>query len=230
MSRTPDLASILFRTSLSLAAIVLMILDVNPARAELLFSIEPQTISVIPGSTGNAFDVTLSNTGPTGVTIGGFSFGLSVADLDIQFTEVNTATTVPYIFGADSLFGPIINTVPPPNGQSVLASDAYLFIDMGVTVSSGTTVGLGHVLFDVSSTATPGSFSITFDAYPFSSLAAPGPDFDEIPIDTFDSSVGMQVEGQNVVPEPSALLVWSSLSAMGLVTAWRRRKQGIRRG
>jgi hypothetical protein len=34
------------------------------------------------------------------------------------------------------------------------------------------------------------------------------------------------IQGASAVPEPSTLILWSGLGAMGLVAAWRRRKRG----
>ena len=222
MKPISDLGRTLLRLWLAAATVAVVTLAASPVPAVLILSAQPLTTTVNAGSSGNAFDVTLTNNGLSDVTIGAFSFGLSVANPDIEFTEVNTGTIVPYIFGADSAFGPIISIIPPPNGQAVAASDAYFVIDVGVAVTSGTTVGLGHVLFNVSSMATPEFVPIVFDMPPFSSLAAPN--FDDIPI-TIDLSVGIQVEGQSVVPEPTTLLIWSGLSAMALATGRRRRKE-----
>jgi len=37
--------------------------------------------------------------------------------------------------------------------------------------------------------------------------------------------VGFRVASSSPVPEPSTLVLWSGLGAMGLIAAWRRRKR-----
>lgn len=103
-----------------------------------------QSVTVNAGSTGNLLDVALTNTGPSDVIVEGFSFGISTANPGINFTSATTALA-PYIFVSDSFFGPRIDTA---NGAALIVSDLDSTF-LGVTVTAGSTVGLGHVLFDV---------------------------------------------------------------------------------
>src|SRR5438552_826527 len=81
------------------------------ANAALVISAQSTTAAA--GSTGNSFDVFLTNTGPSSVTLGGFSFELQVGP-NITITSVNISTSVaPYIFGGHSLFGPVISLDAP---------------------------------------------------------------------------------------------------------------------
>ncbi len=118
-----------------------------------------QSVTGAAGTTGDKLQVTLSNTGASQI-IGGFSFGLSVGTTNLTFTAVDDSTTDAYIFGTDSLFGPDIS-VQPPNlpGQTLEAED----IDSAgsVTVAAGATVGLGDVIFSLSSLAPPGPIAVS---------------------------------------------------------------------
>jgi hypothetical protein len=98
--------------------------------------------------------VILTNTGPSGVSIADFSFGIQTADTDISFTDATTGTAATYIFGPDSLFGP--DLTGPASGQSLTTSDTDSVSE--VTIAASSTVGLGHVLFSVAAGAVPKSF------------------------------------------------------------------------
>src|SRR5262249_41671837 len=99
------------RSPFLLAALLSLTLSAS-ARADLIIVAESAVAN--PGSNNNTMEMVLQNTGPGTVTIGGFSFGVSVAGTDINFTkaDINTATAT-YIFNGSSLFGPTISTSPP---------------------------------------------------------------------------------------------------------------------
>jgi hypothetical protein len=176
-------------------------LTIQPARASFIFNIEAVTAG--GGTTGNTFDVTLTNTGAA-QTIGGFSFGISAASPNITFTGAFTSTaTAPYIFAGDSLFGPEID-FPPTNGQSLLASDISAS-GSGTNVTMGETVGLGQVVFDVAPGAPVGPIVATFNANQNSLSDVNGNDIPLAP-----------------TPEPSTLVLFTA-SLVGLAGgAWRR--------
>jgi hypothetical protein len=177
-----------------------------------------QSVIVAAGSSGNGIDVDLTNTGPSSLTVAGFSFGISIANTDISFTDANTATAAPYIFAGNSLFGP--DLTGPTSGQTLSTSDIFSIPGGSVTLNAGTTVGLGHVLFDVSAGAAGGSFPVDFQLFPTTSLSDQSGA--NIPITTLSS--GSITIPAAAVPEPSAMLplvfgVAGLLSAAG----WRRR-------
>ena len=90
------------------AAIVVCLLEAMPAHADTLtVSLSPLS-DVAAGSTGNSFDVLLTNTSGSAVSIEAFFFEVQSSSSDITFTDATTATGTPYIFGSDSLFGPDI--------------------------------------------------------------------------------------------------------------------------
>ena len=51
-----------------------------PASANASLIEMVQSANAAPGSSGNAFDVLLTNTGPSAITVGGFSFGISTGN------------------------------------------------------------------------------------------------------------------------------------------------------
>jgi hypothetical protein len=106
---------------LAMLALGLAALAAAPGRAPAALIMTVQSVTVLPGTTGNALDVTLTNTGPSSVQIGGFAFELTTS-AGITFTGATTATaTAPYIFGGSSAFGPNLATLPPPNGPLLQA-------------------------------------------------------------------------------------------------------------
>jgi hypothetical protein len=183
------------------------------ARADLIIVAE-SAVANAPSSNNN-LEVILQNTGPGSVTIGAFSFGVSVTGTGINFTQadINT-TTAPYIFNGNSLFGPSIST---STGPSLTASDADAD-PAGATLAAGSTVGLGRLFFDVSPSAAPGPHAVTIAPFPTTSLSDPFAN--DVPVTSFvDGQI--LVVSTLVVPEPAAL--WSA--AVALVAggcAWSR--------
>jgi len=183
---------------LFIAVFAAVLLGSLPARASMIVSI--QSVIANSPSSGNAFDVTLTNSGPGSVTVGGFSFQLSVPAGFITFTSTTTATTLaPYIFAGFSLFGPTISTFP--SGQSMDGSDLYSVIGAGATIAAGATVGLGHVFFDIAAGAPAGPVTVTLAGFPATSLS--DPQGGDIPIGTLNNGT-ITVAG---VPEPSTLML-----------------------
>ncbi|HEV8414688.1 MAG TPA: PEP-CTERM sorting domain-containing protein [Bryobacteraceae bacterium] len=187
-----------------------------PAYASLVFSIQSVTASA--GSTGNTLDVLLTNTGPSGVSIGGFNFEIAASDPAIVFTGVFTSTvTAPYVFDGDSLFGPQIDTQTSP---TVIASD--ISASGSAALGSGATAGLGQIFFNVSPTAGLGPFTLSFTG------GAAGNNLsdalgNDVPIDTF-SSGSIQI-GANAVPEPSSL--WLTLAGIAVLLGRGRRLRRV---
>ena len=155
----------LYRLWLPLMLAASSTLLTGPARAGLIVSVVSVTANA--GSTSDALDITLTNTGPSAVTVGGFSFGVSVATTNITLTQANISTAAPYIFDGNSLFGPVIST---STGQSLIASDLFAISGSGTTLG-GAEVGLGHLLFDVSQTASSGPVTVSLASFPTTSLS-----------------------------------------------------------
>jgi hypothetical protein len=180
-----------------LAGMAVSFLGPASGHASLILSVQSATVAA--GSSGNGFDVQLSNSGPSAVTIAGFSFGILTANTNISFRDANISTSAPYIFGSNSLFGP--DLTGPTSGQSLSTSDIFAIPLAGATLGAGITVGLGHVLFDVSPAAAVGTSLVTLAGFPVSSLSdAAG---NNVVIQTL-SSGQITITGTGV-PEPSTL-------------------------
>jgi hypothetical protein len=208
----------LARYAVRLLAAGMLLFAAAPAQAALILAV--QSVSAAAGSTGNAFDVTLQNTGPSAVTIGGDSFGLMVGSPNITFTSATTATTLaPYIFDGQSLFGPTISFTPP--GQTIQAADLFATFGSGVSVGAGVTVGLGHVFFNVAPGTTPGPYTVT--VLPFPTTGLTDPNGNNIPINTLSNGTITVTPGTTAaVPEPATLL----LAGLGWPAAWLLRRRG----
>ena len=182
-----------------------------PVRADSLeISIE-SPINVNAGTSGNGFDVLLTNLSGPAVSLAGLTFEISVPSTDIQLSEANTATLLdPYIFSGNSLFGP--NITVANTGQDLNASDLYSVIGSGITLGAGATVGLGHILFDVSATAHSETVPVTFTAFPATSLSDDLSN--NVPINTLTNG---QIDIIGTVPEPSYLLLLLTAGAFLLV-------------
>jgi hypothetical protein len=187
------------------------------ALADVNLSIQADTMNVAPGDVGDAFDVLLTNTGPSSVNIAGFVFGLFTTDTDITFTEADVDTDVmPYIFAGDS-FVQIVESTPvislqlvsyPPLPAQILTASDLTYDDTNVAVGAGQSVDLGRVLFDVDSDPTAQTFTVSFidtidppPQYLFNNLS--DADGNAVDVDNLESA-DFSIQSQTVVPEPSA--------------------------
>src|SRR5580698_10350371 len=126
------------------------------AYGDLILSFEP--VSASPGSSGDTFDVLLTDSGSPGVSVAGFNFTIQASSPAVTFTGVSTSTaTAPYIFAGNSLLGPQIagQVTPTVTAFDIAASGS-------TTLNSGDVVGLGQVSFNVSPTVTAGPITLSF--------------------------------------------------------------------
>ena len=189
---------------------------VSDARADLI--VTAQSVSANAGSTGNTLEVYLMNTGPSAVDVAGFSFEVSTASSDINFTSASVTTTPDaYIFAGNSLFGPVISV---NSGQTLDASD--INAAGSTTVGAGSTWGLGEVSFDVAPGTAAGPYSVVFGPFPATGLSD---------LNANNLSIGSLINGQitvngtTSVPEPSGFLLLIT-GAVGLYAPIRRKLRG----
>lgn len=188
-----------------------------PAHADVVLNI--QSVTANAGDAGDTLDVTLTNTGPAAVTIGGFLFEITTATSDIDFTQATTATSLSsYIFSGHSVFDPNITASA---GQTLDAGDIYDPGGFGATVAAGTTVGLGHIFFDVAAGTAMGAITVSFAAGATSLAdAAGGP----ITIDTLGTGT-ITVGTAGVVPEPATAFLAMTGLLVGLGYRWSRTRR-----
>lgn len=193
--------------SRSLLALVAFFVLAAPADAGLIVTIGNATAA--PNTTGNTLEVTLTNTGPAPVSVGGFSFSVTTPSPLVTFTQATVNTTQPYIFAGSSLFGPDITFAA---GAVLSASDAH---DINaVVIPANTTVGLGHVLFDLGA-ARYGDIPVSLLAFPSTSLSDGLAN--DIPITTLvDGTIFVRV------PEPSSFFLLALLAPVAVRAARRR--------
>jgi hypothetical protein len=200
----------------TLLAMTAFTIGLTIAHASVIVSV--QSVTVGPGSSGDGFDVLLTNSGPSSITVGAFSFGITIADSMINFTDANTSTAVPYVLAGDSLFGP--DLTGPTSGQSLISSDVALYPLSGGTLASGVTEGLGHILFNVAANAAPGQYAVSLGGYPTTSLSDPAGSVVSI---TTLTSGQITIASVSTVPEPSSILLLLAIGPMALASrTWRR--------
>ena len=93
------------------------------------------------------------------MNIAGFAFQITAMSSNISFTQVTSDTAAPYIFAGNSYWGPDITIYGDPNvpGPAISGGDNVLVANSYTSLAAGATVGLGHVLFDVTSGLSVGS-------------------------------------------------------------------------
>lgn len=163
-------------------------LGMGCARADLIIS--APTFSAGVGE-ASAFDVLLTNTGTTPVSIGGFTFEIAVPFLLFESATTQT-TTAPYIYAGDSFV--TMNGLPFAivSPTDLIASDTP---NDGVAPSllPGATVSLGKVLdYPITANVRPGLYTIAFQI-PVTGLADQSGD--PLPLKIVNGSI-------NIAPEP----------------------------
>jgi hypothetical protein len=196
-----------------IAALVVGLVATLPAEASLIVTV--QSVSDAANTNGDSLNVTLTNSGPGAVSIGGFSFKITASGSSINFTDANVNTTPSYIFGANSTFGPDLTS--PVSGSSISASD----VDSAgsASIASGATVGLGYVLFNVAANGS-GVINVTLGANPQYTSAADGSGTN-LPILTLTNGT---ITVTSTVPEPSTL-VPLAMTLFICGTMWRRSRE-----
>jgi hypothetical protein len=204
-------------------------LGLIPARASTMYSISPATISASPGDAGDSFDVVLTNNGPGSISVAAFAFEVTVADPDVTLIGATYSTALPYIFPADDSFDqinatlieslcscsyPLSSTNIDTTNQTLVASDVTND-GAGFTITSGESIGLAHVLFDVAFGSALGPVDLSFTGHASGVVADSNnmsdPSANLISVD--DYSGGTISISSSSIPEPSSL----SLTLAGMV-------------
>jgi hypothetical protein len=199
-------------------AVAFGLLGAAPALAGTI-DVSIQSVSASAPSSGNSFEVDLTNNTASAVVIDAFSFGLLEASSTIVFTSATAATVnQTYIFaGAGNSFDVLFNggVVSASAGAGFLiGGDLWLGAGSGFSVGAGLEVGLGEVFFNVPSGAA-GPYTVSFVAGQ-TSLA--DINSDSIPIGNETS--GTITTPSSPVPEPSTLTLFGLAIAL---LAWARK-------
>jgi hypothetical protein len=197
----------------------------SPARADVIFSIAPATISANPGDVGDQFDVVLKNTGPGSISVAGFNFEVSVTNPDITLTGADFSTVAsPYIFAGNSFDQNIPLTLNYTSGQKLDASDTSND-GSGVTLASGGSLALGDVLFSIANPAAAGPFTVSFSGGLGPTGANNLSDRFGNPINVDGSFSGtISISGTNTVPEPAIALPLAAALLIAAFFAHKRRR------
>lgn len=206
----PNLRSRLRRLFMVMPAVALLVSA--PVGANLVITVA--NVSSTSPSSGNALEIDLINTGLGSVSLGGFSFEITMGDPHITFTSATTATVAPYVFAGGSEFGPTINT---STGQTLDAGDFSTAVG-GAAIAAGATVGLGHVFFDISAGDLSGLVAVMLSPLSTSLVDVSG---NIIPATLINGSITIAA---SAVPEPSAL----ALMFLGLLVLASIRKRSSR--
>ena len=127
---------------------------VIPAHAGVILALD----SVTSNGGDGYLQLTLTNTvGSSAINVGGFSFGLSVANgsgvtfgfPSLPSTVVDVVTASNYIFAANSLFGPDIS-LSGFGTTEAYAADNFDTPSGGTVVNGGETYGLGRIYYNLS--------------------------------------------------------------------------------
>jgi hypothetical protein len=186
------------------------------ASAGVIYSIVPIGPAPAAGSNGNVLEVLLSNSGPSGISLSTFSFGVTTTDTDVSFVSADTLTTSqPYIFLGNSF--DVQNSIPLnfTSGASLVGSDITASFS-NMTVGAGQTLALGRVLYNVALNAALGPFMVSFTTEAGDNSLSQA-DGTNVPIDTLQ---GTTVTVGAATPEPATLLL---IPAGLLALAWRKR-------
>jgi hypothetical protein len=214
----------IFNGSVAVLGVSACLLFAGSASASpISVSVFVQSVTANPGDTGDEFELTVTNTGGSDVTIGGFGFGVSLSDPDVTLTDATDTTALnPYLFQGNSLFGPDI--LASTDEASLFASDIDADFGSGVTLNPGDSYGLGQVYFNVAADALPGVYAITLSEDPAATDFSDASGENSIPILAFNS--GQITVADSSAPEPSTWLLFGA--ALATLQLGRSRRNRLR--
>jgi hypothetical protein len=179
------------------SAVAVCLLGIVPAHGAALPAISFSTSIAVPGSTGNAIEVFLTNLSASTITVNSFNFEVTTTDPDVTFTDADFSNTLaPYIFlgnSFDFINGFTLYTSLSPLNASDISNDG-----LGTAIPVNGVVGLGRILFSVAPNAAQGGFAIHLTPSPGTSIADTS--FVEIPASLVDGEITIAS-----APEPATL-------------------------
>ncbi len=192
-----------------LAASLLLCLFSGSAQAG--FQIQTPIVGpVVAGSTGNFFDVVLTNTADAPVQnyqLLAYDIRIGIAGLSgVTFTSVNEASTN-YAFAGNNF-----EILVTPSPASTISWNDTAIIE--VPIATGESVTLGRVFFDVSNSATAGTYELSIQT-PFTNLV--DETFSPVDYTTANGSVEITTNNTNPVPLPSSFLLSLIGAVCGLI-------------
>lgn len=190
---------------------ILLAFAAAPCGASVIFLIGQPLYNVFPGdSYGTDLQVYVENDSPSSITIGGYSFELTITG------PPGSAFT-----GLSGGPGPVYNS--PPVLESTLPSqtlDATESSSTGFTIAPGLTLGLGLITFNLVAPSTPGGvYAITFTGANGSANSLSDLSGNPIPIESF---IGATID---VVPEPSSISLL--LAGASILASMRPKKRRV---
>jgi hypothetical protein len=176
-------------------------------------------LSAAPGTTGNSFEVDVTNNGTLADVIDSFAFEVATASAGISFTVSTDGTANPYIFAGNSSFGPTLSLLS--TGQSMDGSD-IANTGNGYSLDVGSTIAIGEVFYNVADGASAGPVTVSF-------LPTTATSFSDINGNTFNIQAlnsGTVTLTPGTVPEPSSLSIMS-LALTALALAARKKEPSV---
>jgi hypothetical protein len=168
MSNGITLGDLMKHKLLAAVALTACLLGTVPAYGAALPTISFTTALASPGSTGS-IEVLLTNSSLSSIVVAGFGFEVTTANPDITFTSADFSTIAAYIFAGNSF--DINNAFTLYTSLSPLIASDLADSGLGTTLAPGAVVGLGRILFAVSSNAAQGGFAIQLTPDPGTSLS-----------------------------------------------------------
>lgn len=187
-----------------LLGLVLHAIQPGAARADVILSIVVEDSTASAGSTGNFFDVILTNASTSGesVFITGFSLDLLRPNSAsyVTFTNIGINTALPYVFSVTGSFpgGPTTSVA----AGEVTLNDSANTLD-GQALAAGASLGLARVEYSVAAGAPGGLVPVTVASLGAGTTITLGsPDFPVVTPNATDGTITIQGE---VIPEPASL-------------------------
>ncbi len=216
----------IFRLAFTGIALLAVVAGSTPSQAGQVLTVEIGPVIANSGA-GAAyyFDVNLTNSTSTNLTLGGFSIGITTNNANVQFAQATTDTTTPYLFTGYSLFAPdITSSIASSPAAQIIAGDVFFDPSQnlaGADFMQTNTAGLARIYFDFSGTIDPSlAFSLVTDAN-ITNLSGPAGDSITGSVTSIGNSLyNIDLIETATVPEPTTVLL--ALQALASFTAFYR--------